>query len=43
MARLDVRQGVGGGAYEGRRLGWKEIDAYMRDGDERDARLWEIA
>ena len=26
-----------------RRLGWTEIDAYVLDGDERDARLWEIA
>ena len=26
-----------------RRLGWEEIDAYVLDGDERDARLWEIA
>lgn len=26
-----------------RRLGWEEIDAYVFEGDERDARLWEIA
>ena len=35
--------GKGYSPNDGRRLEWKEIDAYVLDGDERDARLWEFA